>query len=179
MEVIAYTLHALDVCLRLEEWTKQPTSKPLISQAQRQVAKLVAEVRRFAEELLNQDTAAPSPAEESVDRLHYVSENFFERLSSVKALLLRGTTLLDFCSTVEQDGDDGALNAAFSSIYISNDTSVELGSIRHHMVKRERFCREVHKLFSSKVGQGAASLGWWWSTPSKLLLATLILGDIL
>ncbi|KAL9617321.1 MAG: hypothetical protein Q9160_007901 [Pyrenula sp. 1 TL-2023] len=179
MEARTYMLSSLEVCNRLEEFTKQPTNKPLISQAQRQMTKLVAETRRLADELINQDIPTPDHAGENADRPCYVSKSFLRTLSSVDMLISRGFALLDFCLVAEQDGDDGALNAAFSSLYILQEPSVELGSVRHLIVKMERLSQEVDRLSSIRFGSDAASFKCRWDARSRIQLAAFILDHIL
>ncbi|EXJ68440.1 CAMK protein kinase [Cladophialophora psammophila CBS 110553] len=156
MDVATDIVHALEICTRLNEWTRKPTNSPVISLLQQHVAKLSAQVQCLGKQFSH--PTFPSDAH-SLDEVAKI-------LHSVKNLLFQAFTLLDICSTVEKDGDEGALNALFASLFV-NDTKVDLGEVRYITDRIHQSGQECHKILSRWFGPEATARNWSWGTSPK------------
>lgn len=157
IDAAADIVHMLEICGRLKKWTRQPMSSPLISLVQQHVEKLAIQAQYLGKRFT--DPTSLSDA----DKLDEVAE----LVQSVKELLFPTLALLDFCSTMEKEGDEGALNALFSSLLVMNDTNVDLGGVRYITDRMHQSRQECYQILSRRFGPEASSRNWWWGTGPK------------
>lgn len=108
-------LKSLDTCCRLETWSKKPTESPLISLAQSHVQKLISEVRAFGLRIISLKLS------ELVHCQLDISSNLETMLRRLRVLIFEAVDVLDFSLRHERNGDDGATNAVFASLFILNE----------------------------------------------------------
>lgn len=157
IDAAADLVSILKICTRLNEWTRKPTTSPLISLIQQHVAKLSAQAQTLGNQLNH--PAVPT----RVQRLDEIAEI----LQSIKIQLFNTLTLLDFCSTAEKDGDEGALNALFSALLITNDTKVDLAGVRYINDRLHRSRQECYGILSRWFGPEATLRNYMWGTGPK------------
>jgi hypothetical protein len=119
---IGYLNKSVDICQRLDAWsTRHPApDAPLTALVHRQIKELDAQVLSLRESVtrvatlkLGRDGSAPLS---DVD--------LARELIETRVSLLETVELVDFHNRVERCGHDGALNAAFATTYILNNTGV-------------------------------------------------------
>lgn len=142
----------LEVCTRLGAWTQRDTDSPVVSQAQQQVAKLIARIQCIGEQFRH----------ESNSHGPYSINQLSDSLQSAKGLLFETISLLNFASDVEQHGDDGALNALYSSTFLLANTRVDVGQVHYLNSRMHQSSKEFFKVLSKWFGPQATSSNSRW-----------------
>lgn len=178
-EAIAYTVLSLEVCSRLNKWAKRPAGSPLVSLVKNHVEELVAETRCLGSILSCPDLSTRVPHEKDAGRRLCSLEQLGSTLRSVKILLEEASNLLDFCSLVEHDGDDGAANAVYAKLFVLNHAGVQAKENMSFAVKLRRFHPDLYRILSRWFGPDATSVNWWWGTGVKPLPTSVIFNDLI
>ncbi|KIX95078.1 uncharacterized protein Z520_09388 [Fonsecaea multimorphosa CBS 102226] len=151
-DAAAYIPQILEVCARLSELAQARTDSPLIAQVLKHIAKLSGRAQCLGKLFSHPERQGDFEADRGI----------LDSLQSVRTLLFESLTLLDFCSAVEKDGDDGALNALYASLLILNDSNVDVAKVRYLKDRISRSNQEWYQTLSPWFGPEASSRNWWW-----------------
>lgn len=168
-ELTAFIGKSFEVCDRLREWVSKPTTSPLLSLAQSHIGKLIVEMRSLGQEILHSSRQASTTCEES--QPHPSLIDWRGKTLDLKVLLMEALDLLDFCLRNDREGDDGAINSKFASLFILNACETPATDFPHRQVKA---CRQAHELTNlvsrlARVFGPAANIKWglWPASESE------------
>lgn len=152
-ELTAFISKSFEVCDRLREWVSKPTTSPLLSLAQSHIGKLIVEMRSLGQEILRLSRQASTTCEESQP---------YPSLVDLKVLLFEALDLLNVCLRNDRDGDDGAINSKFASLFILNACETPATDFPHHQLKTRRQAHELTNLVYRFFGPAATMPNHKW-----------------
>jgi hypothetical protein len=146
-KTIFFMFKSLETCCRLDRWSEKPTESPLIALAQSHVRKLIAEVRAIGVCVISLKISDPYQIQ------RHITPHMESLIRRARVLIFEALDILDFSSRHERDGDDGALNAVFASLFILSEHREDGFSVgvNHNMIKMLRLaeeCAKIHPLLS-------------------------------
>lgn len=116
-------------------------------------------MRSLGQEILHSSRQASTTCEESQPH---------GKTLDLKVLLIEALDLLDFCLRNDREGDDGAINSKFASLFILNACETPATDFPHRQVKARRQAHELTNLVSRVFGP-AANVKWglWPASESE------------
>lgn len=147
----------LEVCGRLEIWAAAPAppDSPLIDLAKEYVDITAKKARR-----LLRDITLDEPCIKHLDDDYAV----LRFLNEVNLAI----TILVLCSNaaVKTTGDDGAINAAYASLFLpDHPNELPKNEVLYDRVKTIRLVCNFADMLSPFFGPKATSVNWWWGLP--------------